>query len=108
MAANKARRQQLLLWPVYRTHTRIRRTKYGKDIKAPRRTPDDAARGASSSRFVSSTVLSTHGRRRDVVALGHAGSAARHPYNKLLDDEHHAHAQHGDTDFRYDPAMAGG
>ena len=38
-----------------------------------------------------------------MVALGHARSSAGHPHHQLLDDEHHADAQHGDADFRSRP-----
>ena len=39
-------------------------------------------------------LLPEHRRRRNVVALGHAGYAARHSHNQLPHAEHHADAAH--------------
>ena len=47
LAANKARRQPLLLRPVYRTHARVRRPELRKDIQAQRRTPRRCSRRRS-------------------------------------------------------------
>ena len=64
------------------------RSRYGLNLTVTKPGPEASAYPCGSA------IFPEHGRRRDVVTLGYAGSPSRYFDNKLLDAQHYVDAQH--------------